>query len=289
MAVADVVKVLTEYCEDGEETFRDLHGPEAVIAVRDVVDVLERELGVHGQLAYEALWRDFEAAPRETAPELTGALEALSEADPGFAEKLEVLLEEYYATSRPVGPTTVADEVPQAEVSEFVPREETRVEEQEAEPLGHADEAGEGTYLYGNVRAGSELGVQKTLELGSDVLDVRREEEMLSFDVDELFEQLQVTVDEELELNEATEKDLSTALEELEVELMLGEEADEDRIVALLREVGEIDPGLLDLVLSGLRHTRSQAMGLMERVMAEWERGRGGEGENGGTADVETR
>jgi hypothetical protein len=64
------------------------------------------------------------------------------------------------------------------------------------------------------------------------------------------------------------------ALEELEVELMLGEDASEERIVALLREIGEIDPGFLELVLSGLARTRS-------RATAEWERGRGGEGENG--------
>ena len=266
MAVADVVKVLMEYCEDGEETFRDLHGPEAMIAVRDVVDALEEELGTQGQLEYEALWSDFEAAPRETAPELTGALEALAEADPGFAEKLETLLEDYYATSRPMGPA-VGDEVPQAEVSEFVPREETRVEEQDAETLGHADEAGEGTYLYGNVRAGSEVGVEKAVEPGPDVLNVRRELEMLSFDVEELFEQLQVTVDEELELNQETRKELSEVLKELEVELMLGDEADEERVVALLRELGEIDPGFLELVLSGLEHTQSQAEGLVERAI----------------------
>jgi predicted amino acid racemase len=45
MAVADVVMVLMEYCEDGEETFRERHGPGAAIAVRDVVDAMEEELG----------------------------------------------------------------------------------------------------------------------------------------------------------------------------------------------------------------------------------------------------
>jgi hypothetical protein len=281
MAVGDVVTILMEYCEDGEETFRDLHGPEAVIAVRDVVDALEEELGTQGQLEYEALWAEFEDAPRETAPELTGALEALVEADPGFAEQLETLLEDYYATSRPLG-SAVGDEVPQAEVSEFVPREEVRVEEEETEPLSHTGEAGPGTYLYGNVRAGSEVAVDKAVEPGPEVLDVRRELEMLSVDVEELFEQLQVTVDEELEMDDEMRAELSGALEELQVELMLGEDADEERIVALLRRVGEIDPDFLELVLSGLRHTRS-------RATAEWETRGQGEGENGGTAEGETR
>jgi hypothetical protein len=37
--------------------------------------------------------------------------------------------------------------------------------------------------------------------------------------------------------------------------------------VALLRELGEIDPGFLELVLSGLEHTQSQAEGLVERAI----------------------
>ena len=51
MAVEDVVAVLMAYCEDGEETFRDLHGPEAAVAVQDVIDLLEGELS--GQLGYD--------------------------------------------------------------------------------------------------------------------------------------------------------------------------------------------------------------------------------------------
>jgi len=193
MAVEDVVTILMEYCEDGEETFRDLHGPEAAVAVQDVVDLLEGELG--GQLEYDALWSEFESAPRETAPALSGALEAMIEADPGLGEQMELLLEEYYSTSSPVGPA-VGDKMPESEASEFVPREAPRIEEHETEPRGHTDVAGEGTYLYGNVRS-ADTTVEKAVELSPDVLQVGREEEMLEFDVDELFEQLRVTVGRE--------------------------------------------------------------------------------------------
>ncbi len=264
MAVADVVNILMEYCEDGEETFRDRHGPGAVIAVQDIVDVLQGELG--GQLDYDTLWSEFEDAPRETAPDLTGALEAMVEADPGLASKLKVLLEEYYAASRPVGPA-VGEELPEVEASEFVPRGEERVEEQEAGPLGHTDEAGEGTYLYGNVPDGGDVTLEETLELGSDVVDVRRELEMLSFDVRELFEQLHVTVNQALDLTDEMREQLTSELEELEVELMLGKDAQEDRIVEHLRAIGTTAPGVLDLVLSGLRHTRTTEEGLVRRAL----------------------
>jgi len=259
MAVVDVVKVLTEYCEDGEDTFRDLHGPEAVIAVRDVVDLLQGELG--GQLDYNTLWAEFEAAPRETAPDLTGALEAMVEADPGLGDKLEALLEEYYATSRPGGPGVGAG-MPESESSEFVPREEARIERHETEPRGHTNEAGEGTYLYGNV-PGGKAAVGEAPELGPDVLEVRRELETLSFDVRELFEQLQVTVKREPALSDSVRSELRQALESLEVEIMLGEEAEEDRIVEHLRRVGDLDPNVLALLLTGLRHTRSEAQAMV--------------------------
>ena len=263
MAVEDVVTILMEYCEDGEETFRELHGPEAAVAVQDVVDLLEGELG--GQLEYDSLWSEFESAPRETAPALSGALEAMIEADPGLGEQMELLLREYYATSSPVGPG-VGDQMPESEASEFVPREGPRVEEHEIEPRSHTDAAGEGTYLYGNVRSG-DTTVEKAVELSPDVLQLGREEEMLTFVVDSLFEQLRVTVGREPALTGETRERLVEELRGLEAELALGEEANEERAVEHLRRVGELDPDFFDLLLSGLRHTRSEALGLVERVI----------------------
>jgi hypothetical protein len=264
MAVADVVTILTEYCEDGEEAFRDLHGPEAVIAVRDLIDLLQRELG--GQLEYGTLWDAFEAAPRETAPDLTGALEAIVEADPGLGEQLEVLLAAYYATGQRGG-ATVAARLPQSAESEFLPREEARIEDHEVEPRSHADVAGEGTYLYGNVRAGDEITVDTALEMGPDVLAVHRELEMLSFDVDELFEQLRATVERESALSDQVKGELRAELEELQVEIMLGEEADEERMVHHLRRIGDLDPDVLELLLTGLQHTRSKARAMVQNAI----------------------
>ena len=261
MAVEDVVRVLSEYCEDGAESFGDRHGPEAVIAVRDLIDVLRVELG--GQLDYDTLWAEFEEAPRETAADLAGALEAMIEADPGLAEKLEALMEEYYATSRPAG-NSVGAEMPESDTSEFVSRREDRIERHEVEPRSHTDVAGEGTYLYGNVRSGDDVTFQKALEVGPDVLEVRRELETLSFDVDGLFQQLRVTVDEEMGLSDEVKNEVRQALKALQTEIMLGGEADEDAIVTHLRHLGELDPDLLALVLTGLRRARTEAQAVVQ-------------------------
>jgi hypothetical protein len=105
------------------------------------------------------------------------------------------------------------------------------------------------------------------VEQEADVLAVHRELEMLSFDVDELFEQLRVTVEQEPGYNDETKGELKAALEELEVELMQGEEAGEDRIVELLRELGEVDPNLLALVLTGLGKTDTEAEYTVEQAI----------------------
>jgi hypothetical protein len=264
MAVQDVVRVLVVYYEDGEEAFREARGPDAAIVVRDMIDLLEDELG--GQLDYDALWAEFEAAPRETAPDLAGSLEALVEADPGLANQLEVHLEAYYATGREVEPTQTRG-TPESEASEFVPREEQRIKRHEVEPRSHTDVAGEGTYLYGNVRAGDDVAVEKSVDAGPDVLAGGRELEMLSLDVDKLFDQLRATVDRKSALKDEVKAELRQELKELEVELMLGEDADEEQIVEHLRRVGDLDPDFLDLLLTGLSQARTEATYLVENAI----------------------
>jgi len=263
MAVEDVVTLVTEYCADGQDTFEDLHGPEAAIVAEDAIDLLKGELS--GQLNYDALWAEFEAAPGETAPDLAGALEAVIEADPGLAEKLEALIKEYYAAGRQED-ETIGPEMAEPRSSEFVPGEKARIQAHEAEPRSHTDTAGEGTYLYGNVRAG-DVTVGKALEPGPDVLEVREEHQMLGFDVHELFQQLQVTIGGQLELSEQEKDELREHLERLESQLMLGEEAEEARIVEHLRRLGAADPDFLALLLEGLRHTQTEAQATVKNAI----------------------
>lgn len=266
MAVGDVVQILVEYCEDGDEEFENRHGSEAMITVQDMISLLERELG--GQLDYDTLWTEFETAPRETAPELSGVLEAMVEADPGLGDKMKALMAEYYSapgSETSAGGLPLEEGTPEAEESEFIPRGEAPVEEHDAEPLGHMDDAGKGTYLYGNVRGGGTL--EQRLRPIPDVGEGRREPEMLSLDIRALFRQVESTVSREGALNEDARQELREELEALEAQLMLGEEADEEQIVEHLGRVGQIDLDFLELVLSGLRHTRSKAQAVVESAI----------------------
>ncbi|MFW6135291.1 MAG: hypothetical protein ACOC7N_00545 [Chloroflexota bacterium] len=269
MAVQDVVDIVLEYCQDGEETFRNRRGVQAVVVVRDVIELLRRELGA--QLDFNALWADFQDAPRQTAPELSGALEALVEADPGFAEGLDALLHEFYATRSAAEPRpTEPEEVPPAP-------EPPVQEEEEPGPRRHTDEAGEGAYLYGNVPAGAtEVGERPDLE--PEGLGVNRRHDAVNADVGALFDQLRTTVGEELPLADAVRRHLTVHLERLQAELALGDDADEDSVVYHLRRIGALDPDVLDLVLTGLRHTGSRAHGTLERAIRDAAREGGDQG-----------
>ncbi len=253
MAVEDVVEVLVEYCHD-QETFEDLHGAEAVIVVRDLVDLLRRELG--GQLDYDTLWAEFESSPEDAAADLSGALEAMVEADPGLAHRLDELLREYYATAGAT-PSALDGGAPGSDDVHIMPGLSS-VERPEEKPTRHTDDAGEGTYLYGNVPAG-DITVGQALEMGSEVLERLPEGEVPSLDVRGLFEQLRQTAAHEPKLSDPIRERLRDKLEELEAEIMLGDEADEEEIVGHLRRIGELSPEVLELVLTGLRYTRSEA------------------------------
>lgn len=253
MPIPDVIDILLEYCQDGQETFRQRRGAEAVVVVRDIIDLLRGALGA--QLDFDALWADFQAAPRQTAPELSGALEALVEADPGFADKLDAGLREFYATGRPDAPAPAEPEP--------VEPAKPSVEEAQQQPRRHTDDAGEGAYLYGNVPGGTaDVGERPDLE--PDILDVHRRLDALSFDVRALFDQLHTTIREGLSLDDDIRLILAAQLDQLQAQLALGEDADEDRVVHHLRRIGQIEPDLLDLVLIGLRHTQGEAHGVVQ-------------------------
>ena len=94
MSVQEVTRTIRSYLEEGEDTFRERYGPEAVTAIEDLITMLK--LRLEEESVYASLWDEFVAEPRATEDELTGALGALIEADPALAERLEAFMEEYH-------------------------------------------------------------------------------------------------------------------------------------------------------------------------------------------------
>jgi hypothetical protein len=146
MPVQEIVHILTDLIDDGESRMAQRHGPQAVSAAQGARSLVADRLSE--DMSDDALWSDFESDPRGTAAELTGTLEALVEADPALAERLEGFLQEYYRAARPI-PTGAND----------APQEDTELDEPDApetELLEQYDEdVGQGTYLYGNLEPGA--------------------------------------------------------------------------------------------------------------------------------------
>jgi hypothetical protein len=58
-------------------------------------------------------------------------------------------------------------------------------------------------------------------------------------------------------------------LEALEGEIALGREANELRIVQHLRAIGRLDRGFLELILTGLANTRSEARFILQDAIRQ--------------------
>jgi hypothetical protein len=266
MVIEDIVNVLTECYARGEGPFEEDYGPGALIAMQDIAGLLKTEL--ESQTNHGALWEAFEADPRGMAPDLSGALEALIEADPGLADKLDALGEEFRASLR--SPQSRAA-LPGEQVTGTPPlavRRESPVEPKETESLDHRSNAGEGTYLYGNVKGG-DVTVGEMEGTPPEALPVRDAVGMLSFDVKELFTQLIITVEAHSEFSPELRAALRDELEALEAEIALGERADELRIVQHLRTIGQLDRGLLEVVLNGLGNTPSEARFIVQDAIKQ--------------------
>lgn len=151
MIIDEIVRLLHDYLIDEGATLRRQVGPRAVTVAEDAISFLSTRL--EADSVQLGAWSRFLSDPSGRAAELTGALEALSEADPTLSQRLNALVEDYrglrVSSSAPpdVGSRprpTLADE-PLGE----------RIEDMETEAVAREDaEIGGGAYLYGNLSAG---------------------------------------------------------------------------------------------------------------------------------------
>lgn len=152
MTIAEAVQLLTEYAQSDDDAFQARYNERALIAMRDMAEVLETQL--EDDLRYAAVWEEFQQNPQADAADLTGMLEALVEADPGFAEQIETLVAEFHAAVRDIpGPTAPVEEEPRPETV-VTPTPSQPIEPEDVKPRDYRDDADSGTYLYGNVPAG---------------------------------------------------------------------------------------------------------------------------------------
>jgi hypothetical protein len=180
-----------------------------------------------GDSPYASLWEQFRSEPDQTVAELAGALEAVFEADPSLAIRLQVLLHDYYQVGR-VAAT---------------------VEDDRDLPINyaHVDQSGEysetGTYLYGNVSPGG-APVSEDADLESKAVG---QVEGAAPDVGEivaLFSQLYEVVEKDGDTSPAVKRLVRAELEGIATDMALGPRTSEVSVMERMCAIQRLSPGL---------------------------------------------
>ena len=252
MSVQEVVQIVQSYLEHGQAALERRYGLEAASAAQDLVALLRTRLE---ESIYASLWDQFEAAPRQTAGELVGALEALIEADPALFRRMEAFLD---VCNRIV--PSAASEVEGADA-----KQQRGDAYQSVDSPGGYSEAG--TYLYGNLRpgAGSESEAVEMEVLSQDGFDA----EMAAPDVSQvvaLFQDLYEFVEGQTDIAPPEKQRLWAELEQLATDVAGGEEEYEEFIANHLCTLEQIDPRVYRLVIQKLAGSEADFAPVAQRV-----------------------
>jgi hypothetical protein len=241
MAVQEIVHILTDLIGDGESLMAQRHGPQAVSAAQGARSFLADRLSE--DMSYDALWQDFESDPRGTAADLAGMLEALVEADPALAQRLEGFLHEYYRAARPIPPEPVN-----------APQETTPPDEQvapETVPLEQEDEdVGQGTYLYGNLEPGA-VSVEERFDAAETEEPLPRQVAGVSLQTAAAanpFPDLSSAIENYPGLDPREEKALQNALQGVLNQLERGPVANEERLLYHLMMLKRLNADFFEIV-----------------------------------------
>jgi hypothetical protein len=258
MSVQKGVQIVQNYLEDGGAGLERRYGSEAATAAQDLVALLKARL--QEESVYASLWDQFEAEPRQTADELTAALEALVEADPALSRRMEAFLEEYHRVV-----SGAASEEEDSEIQDADAGRRGGDAYQLLDSPGDYSDAG--TYLYGNLRpgAGSASEAAEAEVLSEGGVDV----EIAAPDVSQvaaLFEELYALVDGYEGASLSVKRDLRTELEQLEMDVAGGEEEYEEFISNRLCAVERLDPGVYRLVIEKLAGPEADFAPVVQQV-----------------------
>jgi hypothetical protein len=236
---------MNTFLEDGADSLEAEHGAEAVTVAQDLAEILEQRLSEES--AYVSLWPRFAEDPSAVAPQLTGALEALVEADPAFAKRLNGLMEEFHRVIGPFRARATGPRSRKSPVGGGVP-DTTYTTQDDA----YADE---NEYLYGDVRSSSADDVGRGVRGGQPDLRPRARLDRVGPDitsVTQVFEMLEETLETQAGVEGAEREQLRVALEGLKEQFSRGAEADVNRIFKNLYAIKQTDQAFLELMVAQL-------------------------------------
>jgi hypothetical protein len=145
MAIRETTRILNRFVAGEREALRTQYGPEAVAIAHDMTRVLQERLETES--AYASLWDAFKANPDDNVAKLTGALEAMVEADPALGRRLNAFIEEFHEAVAPPGAATADLQPEDVTATDVVP--DTTL------TSGEKYGGDAGAYLRGNLKSGA--------------------------------------------------------------------------------------------------------------------------------------
>lgn len=270
MAVEDLVELLVIYLRSGEQAFAEHRGGQALAAVEDARDLLREELTE--QVKHQALWEDFTANPQDHAAELTGVLEALIEADPGLGEALDRLMADSLAAADQGEGAAVRGKARAEAVTRRLPESDAPLESSDAVPRDAKDDIPRGAYLYG----GGDLQEGDITAGDPDDEPARGAAPQVfqggSVEQGLIFDQLRTTLREQSGLTEKQSSRLEEKLTDLEAELMLGPEANLEKVSRILQSIQEGSPRYFRYLHQGFRHSDYFDLPAVEEIFSQLEK-----------------
>jgi hypothetical protein len=241
VAVQEVVRILRDHIQDGGVTLTRRYGAQADTVAEDMRLLLAARL--RRESAFASLWDRFEIEPQTVAAELTGALEALLEADPALAQRLNGFIEEYHRAIAPSRNRSLRDDTAKPPIREDAP--DTSFTDRD-----NMDTSG-GIYLYGNVRPSSVAYIGRGVRDGQ-VLSAEAGRSN-TVDINVLWDQLQATVDGRDDLDTAVRSSLKDELQKLLAQILRADEGNTENLIHHLQNVRRLDLDTFEVALSQLK------------------------------------
>ncbi len=264
MAVQDVVRLLGMYVEDDGETMRERYGPEAVSGARDTVQMLSTRL--EEESPHVDLWDAFRENPSDHTAELIGVLEAMVEADPALARRLDGFAQEFYKVLGPPGEEQPTGSRRVAEVGgdaldtavepekETGPRNRIPYRPDTAANVDFKDSVDRGAYLYGNVKGGKDtVGREAGAETFEFTQRDARPTRLASLSgLPGLVEELSAAISDHPAIDDVDKHEAQVELQIVSEEIQRAESVDPARLTRHLLALHEKAPDVGEVVMRAL-------------------------------------
>lgn len=251
---SEIVMYLTWYYQgkNGAKT-NQLLSPEVFDIIEELTAFLEQRLA--DDTPHKAIWDEFKQFPEESAPSLTGILEAVFEAQPAVRKRVDGYMQAVTAIEaqyqdQPTTQDELLDSL-KSEPGSLVP-DDGKASQIQADSR---QENNPPAYLYGNQQAGfetvQELPQPNDFMVGKNAQVINLPNEKMQFP--SMFMRLGQMSDASKNLTLSEKRTLQSNLEEIQLQLTEKKPFDEAKIAGAFETIWEIAPAYANSLIQSLQ------------------------------------